>query len=267
MTLQEIKQISIREYLSQRGVKPEKENERRGMYHSPLREDKNASFSVDYVQNVWFDHGPGEGGSIIDLVSKLENCTIGEAIKKLEEGSFSFHRIEDHPRQEPLIQITQVKELSNPALLAYLRERGVSREPAEANCSEVHYVVNGKPYFAIGFQNDAGGYELRNKYFKGCTSKEITSIQQGKDTCHIFEGFMDYLSFLTLRYKNSPLCPNTDKQDYFILNSISNLPKVLDKLGAYEYISCFLDNDEAGYRACQRIQQMYGSRVSDQSKH
>ena len=37
-----------------------------------------------------------------------------------------------------------------------------------------------------------------------------------------FEGFMDYLSFLTLRQKKCPNYPDLDKQDYLILNSVSN---------------------------------------------
>ena len=62
-----------------------------------------------------------------------------------------------------------------------------------------------KPYFAIGFPNMAGGYEVRNRYFKGCVApKDITHIrQQGgqRCMCYLFEGFMDYLSFLTIRVK------------------------------------------------------------------
>lgn len=65
-------------------MKPTRENERRGIYHSPLRADKNANFSADYIRNVWFDHGLDEVGSIIDLVARIENCSIGEAISKLE---------------------------------------------------------------------------------------------------------------------------------------------------------------------------------------
>lgn len=70
---------------------------------------------------------------------------------------------------------------------------------------EVRFSLNGKWNFAIGFPNASGGYEVRNKYFKGCIApKDITHIRQAgepKETCYVFEGFMDYLSFLTLRQK------------------------------------------------------------------
>ena len=57
--------------------------------------------------------------------------------------------------------------------------------------------------------------------------KDITHIQQQgepRETCYVFEGFMDYLSFLTLRQKKCPNYPDLDKQDYLVLNSVSNLP-------------------------------------------
>lgn len=274
MTLDDIKQISIRGYLQQMGIYPKRENNQRGMYCSPLRTDTNASFSVDYAKNVWFDHGLGEGGSIIDLVSKLESCTIGEAAKKLESDSFSFHRKNDFSvanpvKQETIIQITDVKSLTNPALLTYLDERCITTDVAKAHCAEIHYSVNEKPYFAIGFKNDSGGYDLRNKYFQGCISpKEITHVKQKdvSDSCYVFEGFIDYLSFLVLRKKHNPQCPNIDKQDYLILNSVSNTSKALTQLGSYKHIHCFLDNDEAGLRALQKIRQEYGLRVVDSSR-
>lgn len=108
---------------------------------------------------------------------------------------------------------------------------------------EVRFSLNGKWNFAIGFPNASGGYEVRNKYFKGCIApKDITHIRQTgepKEICYVFEGFMDYLSFLTLRQKNCPDYPDFDKQDYLILNSVSNLSKALYPLGNYERIHCF----------------------------
>lgn len=135
---------------------------------------------------------------------------------------------------------------------------------------EVRFSLNGKWNFAIGFPNASGGYEVRNKYFKGCIApKDITHIRQTgepKETCYVFEGFMDYLSFLTLRQKNCPDYPDFDKQDYLILNSVSNLSKALYPLGNYEKIHCFFDNDTAGIRAVQELYKEYSFRVRDSSR-
>lgn len=116
---------------------------------------------------------------------------------------------------------------------------------------------NGKPYFAIGFPNIAGGYELRNRYFKGCLApKDITHIrQQGeqRDVCYLFEGFMDYLSFLSIRVNNNPEEPRTNEQDYMVLNSVTNLLKAEQLLRPYTRIGSFLDNDQAGKRAYENL--------------
>ena len=72
MNYEEIKRrISIRAYLAARGINPRWERGNRGMYLSPLRKERTASFSVSYDKNLWHDFGTGEGGSIIDLVWKV----------------------------------------------------------------------------------------------------------------------------------------------------------------------------------------------------
>lgn len=260
MTLEDIKKISIREYLGQIGICPTKENVRYGMYHSPFREDRDASMKVDYNQNLWIDYGTGEGGSIIDLVSRIEKCSIGEAIKKLNDKSFSFHGNNFVPaQQKPVIRIEKMQPLAHPALLDYLKERGINPDIARHYCLEVHYSIADKFYFAVGFQNDAGGWELRNRYFKGSTtSKNITTINNGSDTVMLFEGFIDFLSYLSLKQNTSP------RIDLAILNSIANLTKAIPFLQTHRTIHAFLDNDEAGKRAVQSLS-LVCKEVIDQS--
>jgi len=129
-------------------------------------------------------------------------------------------------------------------------------------CSEARFTHNGKRYFAIAFPNASGGFEVRNRYFKGCIApKEISHIRQSgkaRNTCYVFEGFMDYLSFLTLRQESCPNYPELDGQDYIVLNSVSNVNKALYPLGNYERIHCFLDNDHAGMETLRQIRMEYG---------
>lgn len=161
----------------------------------------------------------------------------------------------------------KVRDLTHPALLRYLQGRGIDLTLAKRECRELHFTHDGKPYFAIGFQNVAGGYEVRNSFFKGCiTPKDITHIQQEgepREKCLVFEGFMDYLSFLTLRTKNCPAMPNLDRQDYVILNSTANVQKAIDALGQYERIHCLLDNDDAGRKAYQKLAIEFDGRIRD----
>ena len=124
----------------------------------------------------------------------------------------------------------------------------------------MHYRVANKFYFAIGFCNDAGGWELRNRYFKGCTSKAPTIRRGDYPTCLIFEGFMDYLSFLTL--KRNPTPPH----NIVVLNSVTNLIKVVPFIASHERVYTYLDNDEAGRKATAELKAACCN-LSDQSIH
>ena len=78
--------ISIRDFLARRGIQPKYERNGYGMYLSPLREERTPSFKVDYVQNLWYDFGLGEGGTLRTLVMRLERCDSREAIRRLQNG-------------------------------------------------------------------------------------------------------------------------------------------------------------------------------------
>jgi hypothetical protein len=45
-------------------------------YLSPLREEKTPSFKVDRRINVWYDHGTGKGGDLIDFGTLFYRCTV-----------------------------------------------------------------------------------------------------------------------------------------------------------------------------------------------
>lgn len=201
--IQQIKQISIRDYLALQGVEPKQQNTRYGLYLSPLREEHSPSFKVDYIQNLWYDFGQGEGGSIIDLVMQLERCDFVQAVRLLNSGE-STKVIAPAPSSGsltvPALRILCDAPLRHPALVGYISSRGITPVVASVYCREVRYEVNGRPFFAIGFRNDAGGWELRSKHFKGGSSpKHITTIDNHADTCIAFEGFMDFLSYLSLK--------------------------------------------------------------------
>ena len=277
MTYKEANNISIKDYLQSSGIQPAVEKPYYGMYCSPFREDNMPSFKVDYNVNLWHDFGTGEGGTLIDLVMKQHGCNAYGAICRLEQGngnSFSFHGKELSARtekKEPAspIEIRKIQPLQNPALMDYLRSRNIPPETAAHHVQEMYYRIGDKPFFTLAFRNDSGGYELRNPRFKGCTSpKDITCIRQPgepKDTCFVFEGFIDYLSFVTIRQRTNPTMPCINSQDYVILNSTTNIDKALYPLADYEHIHCLLDNDEAGRKAVKAIEQEYRWRVRDSS--
>ena len=220
---------------------------------------------VDYDKNLWIDYGAGEGGTLIDLVMRMDRCDAGEAMRRLEQmisgtPAFSFHGYSNlvSSHRESAIAIEKVRPLENPALLVYLTDRGIDLAAAHAHCSEVHYRVADKFYFATGFCNDNGGWELRNRYFKGCTSKAPTTRRGDYPTCLVFEGFMDYLSFLTL--KRNPTPPH----NIVVLNSVMNLAKAVPFIASHERVYTYLDNDEAGRKATTELKEACRN-LSDQS--
>lgn len=267
MDAKTINTFPIRDYLAEKDIRPVIDRGYYGMYRSPMREDRTPSMKVDYTKNLWIDYGTGNGGTLIDLVMRLERCDAGEAMRLLEHrisgvSSFSFHGNSNlvSPHRESAIKVKDVRPLQNPALITYLSERSIRIDIAREYCREVHYTVAEKAYYAVGFRNDAGGWELRSRYFKGCTSKAPTIQNQGHTACLVFEGFMDYLSFITLKGQSHPI------QDIVVLNSVANLSRALPFIASHERVYAYLDNDEAGRKTTAKLKTACRN-LSDRSMH
>lgn len=200
---------------------------------------------------------------IVALAFRIDSFGAEQVRNAIFKRLYSFRQ----QASEPSFQHLEVGELTHPALLRYLQERGINIALAKAQCKELHFTHNGKPYFAIGFPNVAGGFEVRNRFFKGCVApKDISHIRQqgeAREKCLVFEGMMDYLSFLTLRKRNCSNLPDLDRQDYVILNSTANVSKAIDVLHGYGRIHCMLDNDEAGRKAYRELERKFAGRIRD----
>lgn len=262
-TIQAIKRLPILTYLAERGLHPTKDNPRYGLYLSPLRKEHTPSFKVDYVQNLWYDFGLGAGGSIIDLVMRLERCNFAQALRLLgsdERTPMAVPVPLSVPPTVPVLRLLSDIPLRHPALVGYLSSRGIDPAIASACCREVHYAVGGRNYFAVGFRNEAGGWELRSERFKGCVSpKHITTIDNRSDTVVAFEGFMDFLSYLSMEKQL--------QTDAAVLNSVVNLLKAVPFLERYATIHAFFDNDEAGRKATADLKRLCpNSTVIDRSR-
>jgi DNA primase len=247
------KELSIVDYLEQCGIQPQRIKGHSNWYLSPLREEKNASFKVNTKLNAWMDFGGGTGGNLIDLGIRMHNCSVEEFLERLNNGdnSFSFHQQSalkaDSQPENPVI-ITGVKALSHPALITYLESRGIDPAIANRHCQEVNFTIGGKPYFAIGFANRSGGYELRNNWFKGASSpKDITIIDGGHKAAIVLEGFTDFLSLLQLK-QGKP------QSDFIILNSVALAERVVPILKNYPEVFLMLNHDKAGITAAEKLQ-------------
>ena len=205
-----------------------------------------------------------EHGDVIDLVRALQHCTMNEAIelligsKQIMHQDFSFGGKRKTSKHK--LEIISVQSLTNPYLLRYIAERGIPLSIANRFCSEIRYNNTNRTYYAIGFANDAGGWEIRSPYFKGCIApKAITTISKGTDVLQIFEGFMDFLSWQTLNPSST--------FDTIVLNSLALLPSIQEKLKGYKQVKSFLDNDEAGRKSFEVLRQMFPQLVNGAARY
>ena len=270
MNIKEIKQIKLQDFLTAMGCKPVKQYGVNLMYLSPLRTEKHASFKVNTEINQWYDFGIGRGGNIIALAELLYNSSdVSYLIHQIERNapssvSGSLPTVKPTTPQNSFEHL-QVLPITHPALIKYLEERCIDIETARTVCKELHFDTRGKHYFGIGFPNIAGGYEIRNPFFKGCIApKDISHFyaEEPKKICFVFEGFIDFLSFMTLRRKEND---GLKRQDYLVLNSVSNIQKALERLSQYDSVQCFLDNDNAGRNAYLQLSKELENSVVDAS--
>ena len=254
MNIAQAKQIPLTDVLTRLGREPAKTQGDDIWYQSPFRDEQDASFKINRRMNVWYDHGEGKGGSIIELIKNFYRlpdvaATLGK-IRELMGEARSLELPAKRPAAEPVeanngIEITNVKPISSKSLLAYLGKRGIDAKLAAPFIKQVHYKAKGKDYFAIGFGNDAGGFELRNPYFKGSSSKDLTTIE-GKEKSEsyrviIFEGFFDFLTAITIS-------GGSLNGTAIILNSVGTKDKAVDKIRSIDpkSIELYRDNDAAG---------------------
>lgn len=173
----EAKQIDLVDYLTSLGHKPQKVRNQDYWYLSPLREEKTPSFKVNRQLNVWYDHGTGKGGNLVDFGTLYFSCSVTELLQRLSQRqpvpAFSFHPPTTLGNQHPApasfagekkdtpdskIVILDARPLKEQSLLYYLQKRCIPVEIASRFCKEVDFLLYGKKHTVIGFQNNAGGY-------------------------------------------------------------------------------------------------------------
>lgn len=211
-------------------------------------DQRTGSIALNEVTNVWFDHSSGEGGDIIKAVQIYENMNFAEAIQKLKSKTPVEIAVRDlRPEKEPSYQILREIPIGHPALIQYINSRGLDPDIVTKFCKEIHWLHNENVYFGIGLKNDAGGWSVRSKLFKGnLLSAGISTVKIGDRVgeIKIFEGMFDFLSFLKLYPDNNFLAK--------ILNSTANLStKLMEEIHQKSTdnswpVDLYLDRDETG---------------------
>lgn len=278
MNIQELKKLPIVDFLQLEGIEPKYIRGNDWWYISPLREEKSPSFKVNRQKNVWYDHGIGKGGTLVDLGIIFFNCSVKDLLQRMSHltTSFSFHPPlqfgglhspqsstagEKKGNPESKIIILDSRPLAAKSLLDYLNKRNIPPDIASRFCREVDFLLYGKKHSVIGFQNNSGGYELRSQNFKGSNSpKDITFIDTGARSLIVFEGFFNYLSFRAMNQK-----PGDPLTNFLVLNSLSFFEKSRPLMEKHEQVNLYLDRDKAGMNCTQQAFKWSQHTYRDQS--
>lgn len=273
--------LAITDFLARQGILPEKQIGRAAKYISPIRAPESTpSFTVDTIKNVWFDHGEGRGGNLFDLAKELHpSKTSREVLQLLNrltgQSSLSISQeardlqvrvtaVQQHAdAKDNTIQVTGYTNLATPALWEYVKARRIQESVAKRLLKQVYYQYKGKTYYAVGFQNDQGGFALRNKYVKLASMPNgATFIDNGKTSLTVFEGFFSYASMETLRpYMRLP------ETNILVLNSLSFLKASRPLMERHQKVFACLDNDEAGNTATALLKSWNNGKFWDARKY
>lgn len=264
----DLRQLPIEDFLARLGYQPVKGRGNELWYHAPYRDDRTPSFRVNVEKLLWYDFGLGKGGDIFTLAWELVGSgDFMEQVKFIAETAnmpmtvpeVSIPTFPPKP-SEPAFEGVEAVPLLHSPLTDYLAERGIPYAVASRYCCRLNYGIRGKRYFTIGFPNVAGGYEVRSRFFKGCVPPKDVSLVKAEgspaDVCSVFEGFMDFLSAVTLGLETG---------DSLVLNSVANVEKAMKHLDGYGRMDSYLDRDEAGRRTLATLKEHYGERVCDRS--
>jgi hypothetical protein len=305
MNIQQAKQIGLSDLLSRLGHTPQFEKHNEKWYLSPFRQETEPSFKLSATDKAFFDFGLGSGGNILDFIKQYRQlATVEQALEVLDDlmGGYAAASVRTvqprlplfddvptpvaHPpvnipvrpavrteakQEQPAgIQIQKVRPLQNRALMQYLEGRGIPVVLARHFVEEAYYTVQGRErtYFGLAWQNEVGGYELKNAYFTGVSGKKGVSLVKRKSsddpshTLRVFEGMMDCLSWLVWEKRAFPDCP------VLILNSVAmkDQATTLIRTLTVEDVLLYLDHDEAGRTLTSVFQQTLADlHVSDES--
>lgn len=279
----------------------------KGFIRSPFRNERTGSFKIDRSKNLWCDFGQSNtgnvrsgktyvGGTVIDLVMLLRNCSVSEALSYLvelkpgiAEGRYEFVKAAGTYESRTETRISRVGELYTYSLKDYVsKERMIPLETASRYLSQIYYknVVPGRPepekdFFAIGFPNRSGSWIIRSQYVDRATG-EVQQIKRnigvsdctfiGKDGSFItdeeksqssnvalFEGFFNYLSWLA--WKGIEIPGNTD---VVVLNSTTNAERALPFIARHANVYAYLDNDKAGDNCTEHLGSMCAAMCDDE---
>ena len=97
MTIEEIKSVSIYQWMKENDYGDGVRKGKSIFYCSPLRPENSPSFAVNIKENLWYDFGSGIGGNLINLVERLhpawsEHQVLSFLQRQIEEKKLLYSK-------------------------------------------------------------------------------------------------------------------------------------------------------------------------------
>lgn len=178
------------------------------IYRSMLRPDPAGQLMVDTRLNLWFDRSGDNPsgircGDVIDLAKAIyHSLSFPEILLKLSMlAARTTPRRKRCAQRVPFYHVADIQPLGgNVEIAEYLRSQDLW-ELSLGQLKEVYYFTQDekhrrKDFFAAGWPNENGGWEVRAKNFSGCIGPSGMSFIEGDpDRLLVFVHYTDYLGW------------------------------------------------------------------------
>lgn len=249
-----LKDISIYDYLLQRGFKPTHRSGNSYFFDLSNSDKKTGETSVLTNTNRFHDFSGGIGGDIIQLVQHLDNVDFRKAVELLSSNTITQNlptRKFDSVTKEVKKEFS-FKAIDNwnkiDTLLSYAKSRGI--DDFTIQNSNIQFIEDTEnKYFYLALKNDENGFSVRNMHLKGVRGENnlTTIIHNPKGDFVVVEGMFEYLSILQIT--------GNFNQNFVVLNSTSFADPALNfiKNNPENQFHIILNNDAAGIKAAETL--------------
>lgn len=264
-------QVPLCALLNHLGHKPAKINGNEHHYFNVLKNaETKSTFVVNDQLNIWYDRLTKKSGNVIDFGvaywPDLNSEQVTEKISQIFQISKQPTKIQTtNGRRKrlavkiPFYHIEEIKPVGcNIEITAFLQSQGLW-EISIGHLKEVYYHVvdekrRRKDFFAAGWQNENGGWEVRGKNFSGCLGhKGMTFIPGNESSLILFENYIDYLSW---KYANKLPGPSI-----LILNSPEFLEAAKKRASKFHEVAVFFGKQHLNTEVLSAIKSINAPKI------
>ncbi|MEJ5962894.1 hypothetical protein [Pedobacter immunditicola] len=250
-------QVPLSTLLSRLGYQPAKSSGDEQLYLNVLRDaETRPTFAINTQLDMWFDRFTKKSGDIIDFgMAYWPDLTSDQVLEKITQLCTSSQEISvrstDHRAGRkrraikiPYYHIAETRPLGcNPEITTYLQSQGLW-EISVGQLKEVYYYVvdekhRRKDFFAAGWQNENGGWEVKGRNFSGCLGRKGMSFIPGDEKKLVL--FEEYIAYLSWKYEH-----RASNASILVMNSPEFLPAAKSRATKFRDVAVFLSKDLDG---------------------